>query len=234
MLERFISFTLMPLFLVQGWKVRKFLPQLPEPQGLRTGLCGKGEQLKLLLLGDSAAAGVGVSHQRKALLGHLIDNLKHHRRVDWQLQARSGATTSDTITSVDKMAKQPMDVIVTSLGVNDVTSGMSAQHWLDQQLTLRDKIIDKFDPKLLVLSSLPPMGKIPALPQPLRWYVGEKATEFDSLLKQSCNGDKDVVQHLPVKIGEIEKMVSHDGFHPSELLYQSWAKQAATLIRQRV
>lgn len=234
MIERIVSFTLMPLFLIQGWKVRKFLPQLPEPKGLRQGFSGKGKQLKLLLLGDSAAAGVGVSHQRKALLGHLIENLKQHRRVDWQLHAHSGATTSDTINSIDLMAKQQLDVIVTSLGVNDVTSGMSADQWMAQQLILRDKIIDKFEPKLLVLSSLPPMGKIPALPQPLRWYVGEKASEFNLLLKQSCKRDTDIVQHLPVEIGEIEQMVAQDGFHPSELLYQSWAKQAATLIKTRL
>lgn len=231
MLRKCISYALMPIFYLQGIKVRSSVPTLPEPIGLRQGLSGAGKQLRLLILGDSAAVGVGVIHQRKALLGNLLSNLTHHHRVNWQLHAQTGATTADAIREIDNIEKQKLDVIVTSLGVNDVTSGVNAKTWLSGQLELRQKLITKFNPKLLVLSSLPPMGKISALPQPLRWYVGERANEFDQLLKQSCEG---ITQYLPVKVGKISEMLAKDGFHPSANLYKIWGQQVAEMIRERV
>ncbi|WNC71624.1 SGNH/GDSL hydrolase family protein [Thalassotalea psychrophila] len=207
------------------------MPTLPEPVGLRQGLSGVGKQLKLLIIGDSAAAGVGVEHQRKALLGNLVSNLESHHQVNWQLHAQTGATTIETIKEVDNIGKQKFDVIITSLGVNDVTSRISAREWLTKQLQLREKLIAKFSPKLLILSSLPPMGKIPALPQPLRWYVGARAEEFDQLLQLSCHG---ITHHLPIKIGSISDMIAKDGFHPSAGLYKIWGQQVAQMIRERV
>jgi hypothetical protein len=32
------------------------------------------------------------------------------------------------------------------------------------------------------LSGLPPMHRFPALPQPLRWYIGSRARDFDRAL----------------------------------------------------
>ncbi|KGK00533.1 SGNH/GDSL hydrolase family protein [Thalassotalea sp. ND16A] len=223
MLAKFISYALLPVFYIQGITVKRTVPVLPEPIGSRRGQNGVGSPLKLLVLGDSAAAGVGVTHQRKALLGNLIDNLKLHHQIDWQLHAQSGATTADTIFELDNIGKQKLDVIVTSLGVNDVTSGMRATTWLSKQLQLRQKLIAKFDPKLLILTSLPPMGDIPALPQPLRWFVGERAKEFDQLLKNSCQG---VTQHLSVDVGNIDGMIADDGFHPSANLYKVWGSKS--------
>ncbi len=144
MLEKYIGYALLPVFYLQGIKVKRTVPILPEATGSRQGQNGAGKPLKLLVLGDSAAAGVGVTHQRKALLGNLIDNLKEHHQIDWQLHAQSGATTADIIFEVDNIEKQKLDVIVTSLGVNDVTSMMSATTWLSKQLQLRQKLIAKF------------------------------------------------------------------------------------------
>jgi hypothetical protein len=35
-----------------------------------------------------------------------------------------------------------------------------------------------------VLSGLPPMHRFPALPQPLRWYVGSRARDFNRVLAE--------------------------------------------------
>ena len=231
MLNKLLGFSLMPLIYLQGIKVRKTVPELPEPQGLREGINGAGTQLNLLIIGDSAAAGVGVNHQRNALLGNLINNLQQRHRVNWQLHASTGATTADTIKAIDDLKSQKIDVIVTSLGVNDVTSGISAKTWLNNQLQLRQKLLRKFNPRLLLLSSLPPMGKIQVLPQPLRWFVGTRAEEFDQLLKQSCKG---VCQYLQINVGKVDDMLAIDGFHPSARLYQIWGQQAAKLIQEQV
>ncbi len=69
-----------PLLLLQGRHVRRVTPVLPEPPGPRQGRSGAGPALRLLILGDSAAAGVGASTQGEALSGQLVQTLA--RRFD--------------------------------------------------------------------------------------------------------------------------------------------------------
>ena len=65
------ALALSPLLLAQGVYVRRVTPRLPEAPGSRSGVAGGGPSLKLLILGDSAAAGVGAASQDEALAGQL-------------------------------------------------------------------------------------------------------------------------------------------------------------------
>lgn len=69
MLLKISTIVLVPALILQGYRVKKNTPRLAEPQGLRKGVIGQGKALSILILGDSAAAGVGVEDQREALLG---------------------------------------------------------------------------------------------------------------------------------------------------------------------
>ena len=82
--------TLAPLLLWQGRRVRRVTPRLPEPAGPRAGVAGQGAPLRLLVLGDSAAAGVGVARQRDALTGRLLAELSPRHTVHWRLLAHTG------------------------------------------------------------------------------------------------------------------------------------------------
>ena len=66
---------------------------------LRAGETGSGPLLRLLIVGDSAAAGVGVARQHDALAGHLSRALaaKCGARVQWHLLARSGVTSAQCL-----------------------------------------------------------------------------------------------------------------------------------------
>ena len=52
------TLALAPLLVVQGWYVKRITPRLPEAEGARQGVTGQGQRLRLLVVGDSAAAGV--------------------------------------------------------------------------------------------------------------------------------------------------------------------------------
>ena len=81
-----------PLLLWQGKRVRKLALHLPEAAGPRSGVSGDAQlpPLRLLICGDSAAAGVGVTLQDDALSGQLVSLLAPHYRVQWQLEAQTG------------------------------------------------------------------------------------------------------------------------------------------------
>jgi len=87
---KFVTIGLAPFFIAQGLYVRHVTTKLPEPSGERSGIYGYGPPLSLLILGDSAASGVGVPTQSKALSGQLITALGSEYRVSWKLIAQNG------------------------------------------------------------------------------------------------------------------------------------------------
>ena len=58
---------LSPVLVAQAVVTRGRMPRLPEAAGPRQGEVGSGPLLRLLIVGDSSAAGVGVAQQRDAL-----------------------------------------------------------------------------------------------------------------------------------------------------------------------
>ena len=82
-----LTLLLGPLLLYQGFRVRRNILLLPEPPGERTGTAGDGPPLRLLVTGDSAAAGVGAAHQQSACLSavdgaHACSRLAHLTLTD--------------------------------------------------------------------------------------------------------------------------------------------------------
>ena len=55
-----LKLALSPLLVAQAVATRARLPRLPEAGGARRGEAGRGPLLRLLIAGDSSAAGVGV------------------------------------------------------------------------------------------------------------------------------------------------------------------------------
>lgn len=224
-----LTLTLGPILLFQGRQVRRRMPVLAEPPGERKGIQGKGPGLLLLITGDSAAAGVGASHQDEALLGQLVAVLKSSFRVEWTLQAKTGATTLSTLRDLRQLGEQRFDVVVTSLGVNDVTSGIRRSSWRRQQAQLRTLIQDRFDARLTIVSGLPPMHAFPALPQPLRWYLGRRAMHLDRDLKKDVAEDA-TTEFSTLRFSDDIRLMSADGFHPGPRGYAEWARRLGESI----
>ena len=222
---------LSPILVAQGLATRRNTPLLPEPPGERRGRRGSGPKLKLLIAGDSAAAGVGSSHQDEALLGQVVSRLSTEYEVEWDLQANTGDTTAATLERLDKLPPESFDVAVTSLGVNDVTKFTSRSRFRVQQSELRDMLRRKFDVTTLIISGLPPLHGFPALPQPLRWHMGSRATQLDSDLATDVAGDPDSL-FLSLRFTEDTAMMASDGFHPGPAVYAEWGRRVADLITE--
>jgi lysophospholipase L1-like esterase len=222
-----------PILLLQGRRVRDTALRLPEAAGLRAGVEGAsfdGVPLRLLVMGDSSAAGVGVELQKHALAQPLAQELARQlsRPVSWQLLAKRGIDTTETIAMLDAGELQPADVLVTALGVNDVTGQRDAQRFVDDYRRLLDAVRSRTGIKLFVANGLPPMHLLPALPQPLRWYLGQCAFRLDRALQDWLATMADA-RYLSLHWGEGGD-VARDGFHPGPVQYRSWAGRLATSI----
>lgn len=218
--------TLGPLLLLQGLRVRRGTPRLPEPPGPRSGRAGAGSPLRLLIAGDSAAAGVGAASQDEALAGRLVAELSERRALDWQLEAQTGYTTADAHEHLGALPEDRFDAVVLSLGVNDVTGGMGLRCWLTRQAALADLLQARFEPHAVLFTALPPMHLFPALPQPLRWYLGARARDFNVALADWVHRRPGC--HLVVPDYQPDPAhIASDGFHPGPAAYRAWAVRVA-------
>ena len=236
MSNRIVKAILSPILLLQGFFVYRTIMQLPEPLGDREGTKGEGKKLRLLVLGDSAAVGVGAEHQKEALLGNLVSCLSSKYALDWKLVAKTGATTSSTIRHLQKLAAEKFDVVVVSLGVNDVTANKSQSAFLDEQQQLIDILRDKFSVEQIIVSGFPPVYKFPALPQPLRWFLGRRSIQFDSALRQLAAQNR--IDYFEQRLDfislndrdSIANWMASDGFHPGPKIYKIWGDEVGKVI----
>jgi lysophospholipase L1-like esterase len=254
---------LAPVYLYQGRKIKRDTVRLPEPNGERHGHVSLPEAtgtaknkrkptLNLMIVGDSAAAGVGSQTQQEALVGKLIPILAQQSDICtqfdelvWSLQATTGHTSFDILRRLYILPppSQPVDVMVLSVGVNDTTSNVSVHKWQQQIKDIIAIAQRKFGVRELIFLSLPPMAQMPAIPAPLNNFVGAKASILDKVLQQECAANDSVTymatdfprmieEHANGEPIDIAVMFASDGFHPSSLMYGYWAQQLAERIIQ--
>ncbi len=256
---------LAPVYLYQGHKIKRDTVRLPEPNGERHGQVqldnpagnlpntlkdNRQQTLNLMIVGDSAAAGVGSQTQQEALVGNLIPLLTQQpiiqttfNTLSWSLQATTGHTSFDILRRLYVLPapSQPIDVMVLSVGVNDTTSNISASQWQQQIENIITIVQRKFGVRELIFLSLPPMAQMPAIPAPLNNFVGAKASILDNTLQQVCAAHDGVTymatdfarmidEHSNGTPIDIRVMFASDGFHPSSLMYGYWAQQLVELI----
>ena len=230
----FYKMMLSPVLWVQSKKMRRTALRLPEAEGPRTGvvLGGDGQsELKLLFVGDSTMAGVGVRHQTAALAFQVASILAKQldRSVRWQLVAKSGISTSQAFEFVKGQELLPADVLVTALGVNDVTSQRTPRQFVTDYEALMHVLLPRVGAQFAVISGLPPLHLTPVAPQPLRWYLGRCAHSLDEQLYKWIGGKRNIA-YISLQWATNPKEMATDGFHPGENLYRKWAGRVAESV----
>lgn len=240
MLKPLFNILLLPVILLQGMYVKKVTPRLPEARGERSGFTSASQQMSeeisILIIGDSAAAGVGVDHQDQALLGHIIKNLPE-KNLRWQLLACTGDTSAQLLQRASAFHQLDKDRdfhhVVISVGVNDVTGSTSVKRWKDNLTRLIHQLEHDFNSQKIYFSALPPMHSFPALPQPLRWFLGRRAKVLNKVLKQVANKHNHCVM-VEAAFPLSPEFIADDGFHPGAAAYQIWGSHVAQLVKTEI
>jgi len=226
---------LSPLLVAQALRTRARLPRLPEAEVERHGRVGSGPLLRLLIAGDSSAAGVGVVHQRDALAGQLTAMLAHEcgAAVEWRLVAQSGLTTAQTLHRLQREALQQVDVALIVSGVNDVIDQVPSHHAVSTRDALANWLRNAQGVHHVVFAPLPPVHQFPGLPQPLRWIAGSDARRHDTALTRwaAARGD---VSRVEMDLHLNRGVMAGDGFHPGEPAYRQVAAAIARHIATTV
>jgi lysophospholipase L1-like esterase len=221
-----------PVLLAQAHWLRRTTPELPEPEGPRRGTVGRGEpKLRLLVVGDSSAAGVGARTQREALARPLAERLAERlgRVVSWRLVARTGLTSEGVYDELDRARPQRADVAVVVVGVNDITKDVPLAVALKHRARIAAWLQVHAGVRHVVFPALPEMDKFPAIPRPLGWYVGQAARRNNRAQRRWASPEAGVV-HLDMAGLAEATLFCEDGFHPAPALYARVADRLADHI----
>jgi lysophospholipase L1-like esterase len=182
-----------------------------------------GEPLRLVMIGDSGATGLGAgsaSHTPGALLaGGVARDLK--RRVVLDVVAFVGAKSADLAAQVEKALDNagdyPIDLAVIMVGTNDVTHGIgpgpSARDLGLAVATLRNA------GALVVVGTCPDLGAVKPLLQPLRTvasFLSRRLAAAQAVAVVENDGIAVTLGTLLSKeFSEHAHLWSADRFHPS-------------------
>jgi lysophospholipase L1-like esterase len=222
---------LAPLLVAQAVAARRRTPVMPEAAGPRRGVVGQGAPLRLLVVGDSSAAGVGVERQSRALALPMARRLAADtgRRVRWQLVAKSGVTTAQALALLRDGPPVHADVAVVVTGVNDVVDQVPSHRAVASREALANWLRNSSGAGHVVFAPLPPVHQFPALPRPLRWIAGADARRHDRALAAWAATRADV-SYVDIGMRLNRGVMARDGFHPGEPVY----RQCATMIARHI
>ena len=195
MLFKVVRALLSPWVRRQGQAVQRRAASLPEPAGNREGVSGTGKVcLRVLIVGDSSAAGVGAESQSQALSGRLGEALSQRLggAVVWQVIARRGDNTAQSTEALRRLPLRPADVMVTTLGLTDMIAQVSTRRWLEQLDELDRAAARLAGVQHIVHCGMPPVHSF-ALPNPLRWVLVHGQRRYNQALAEWCERQPDMV-----------------------------------------
>lgn len=180
---------------------------------------GPGTTVRLAMLGDSSASGVGCE-LREETPGAQLASLLADRgyRVTLDVLAVSGSTSADLEPQVSRCLLTPPDLAVVCIGANDITHFVPVEQAV---LLLGDAVRRlRVAGVRVVVATCPDLGAVRPVPQPLRW-VGHQ------LSKRMARTQAEVVAAtggVPVDVGgqlgrvfaaRSAELFCNDRFHPS-------------------
>ncbi|MFL6716020.1 MAG: SGNH/GDSL hydrolase family protein [Burkholderiaceae bacterium] len=228
-LPELIAAPMLPLLAAQGRRVRRITPRLPCAEGPGFGICEDalgGPPLRLLAVGESPVAGVGVEHHEQAITAALARELARRlaRPVHWRACGLNGATVRQAQDQLLPLVPaQPVDVLLVAFGVNDSTAFHSTRRWQADLTLLLESLRARCQPGMVLLAGVPPLAQFPGLPQPLRWVLGLKAAALDHVAAGLPG-----VRHVPMRHHQgLSGMMASDNYHPSALGCDAWARDLA-------
>lgn len=188
-------------------------------------------RLRIVWLGDSTAAGVGVTDADDTLPRLVAAGLD--RPVQLTVLARSGARLGDVIDGqLAALAALRPEIVLVSVGANDATHLTSPRSYHRDWKRLRVP-----EGARLVVLGIPDMGSPPRLAQPLRALAGWRGRRLDRRGAQVVAREgRAVYVDIAAATGpafraDPDRYFAGDRYHPSAAGYRLWAAAVLEALR---
>jgi lysophospholipase L1-like esterase len=226
LLSRAAAIPLAPVLLVQARRARASIPRLPDAALPWSGSLPGADLIRLLVLGDSTAAGVGADSQSEALPGTLAHEFgdRFDRGTSWTAIGENGATSRDILERfIDDATAATFDVVFLTIGANDAL-GLRSRRAFGRDVREIVRRLRAANPDALLLVSLMPrFDRFRSLQSPLRWNLALHAASLDDAARAAVRG-LDRVFALPKPPPYTPTFWASDPFHPGPSGYREWAE----------
>ena len=230
--EALLTWLALPVYVWQGLGVRRRIDRLhPPPHDGDLRFDGEGEPLKLLVIGDSSAAGVGVEKIEQCFAGQLPRLLaeKTGRPVTARIAGMNSAISAQIRDHVvPNIEPRDFDYVMLNLGTNDAKNFHTVRRFKRDFGTLIYALRARFPAATIIWSGVLDLKDVPALPFPLSHILGIRSRLIDYRGRVLCSERGALAPDPEWRV--IPENFSADGFHASEAGYHEWAENAANYI----
>ena len=226
LLSRAAAIPLAPVLLMQARRARASIPRLPDAALPWTGSLPGADLIRLLVLGDSTAAGVGVESQNEALPGSFAQEFgdRFDRGTTWTAIGENGASSRDILERfIDEATTGRYDVVFLTVGANDALGLRSRRAFARDVREIVRRLREVNPDALLLVSLMPRFDRFRSLQSPLRWNLALHAASLDDAARAAVRG-VDRVFALPKPPPYTPTFWATDLFHPGPSGYREWAE----------
>lgn len=231
-LQALATWLALPVYVWQGLGVRRRSHRMAPPGNPGTlSFAGRGEPLRLLVLGDSSAAGTGVETIELSFSGILSRLLAERtsRPVIARICGMNSATTAHVRDFVvPHIEPRDFDYIALNIGTNDAKNFHSGKRFCRDFGTLLYALKARFPHSTIIWSGLIDLQDAPALPRTLAWILGIRSRLLDHNGRVLCH-ERGALAPEP-EWRAVPENFSSDGFHASAKGYHEWADGMAGYI----
>ena len=233
---RAVVYALFPVMLSQAFALRRHALTLVPAAGPSSGRVGRGEPLHFLAIGDSIVAGVGARRVERSTVVHVARFMAGRlaREINWHTAGIIGAGARRVRRdALAQLPQRPFDVIMLSVGVNDVLKLERSGRFRRQLLKLIHELHRHSPQAIIGYVGLPPLEAFPKLKRPLRWIVGRRVRRFDAVARETVMRVPNAL-HIPVRVAPWPHLFAEDGLHPAEPGQRRLAKIIADALTPHV
>lgn len=185
----------------------------------------KGAQKRILIVGDSTSYGTGATRPEESLSGLLAHDLP---RVEIENLSENGFRTRDLIAILEKKKEKRYDLVIISIGGNDVWH-LSAYARLEKDIVRVLDLANILSGRKTILLVYSNIGFAPFFPKMLRRFLGTRAlcvqNIFTRVAKERDIACVDLFSQFYFFEKEPKKYFAPDMLHPSSAGYRLWYRE---------
>lgn len=238
------SLPILPILYFQSMKLKGTMPDLPEASGTEGEVkSASNKHLKIIALGESTVAGVGVETNEEGFMGEFARRISVglEANVSWKIYAKSGFTAQQVREQILPQIKDDTaDLIIVGLGGNDSFKLKSPLSWQRNIEALIEAIRLQFPNTPIGFTNIPPIKDFMAFTPLMKFIFGNMGEILGEQLAK-ITSEKSNVFYSPEKLTlqglsqkyALEANMSEffsDGVHPSKLTYHILARHFADFL----
>ncbi|MEY4397209.1 MAG: hypothetical protein RLZZ40_965 [Actinomycetota bacterium] len=214
-----------PAFII-GMKKKITVSRLPDAPTPWEGVIDGSNPLRVLMVGDSTAAGCGANERDEMLAARIAHyaSVATGRGATWRAIGQNGHRTDQFIADyLDAALAHPADIIYVSLGANDAMTVRNRRVVARNIIRIASALRAANPNAVIAVSSLPAFFRFTRLPEPLRSTLYRISQGIERTTRMRLDGEDRITMNRP-PTPYPDGFFARDGFHPGPLGYDLWGK----------